>query len=163
MVDPFALRLDVSLALPVALRISFSLRLAVIRACILSPFLSLSLFCSLRLRQSTFVFSRHYSTDRLNILTTRERRTHMSSASSLVFARRHRQRVEAGARVYAHPARRVKNAGDAAVETTMSSATTLPPLSRTVKTALVGPAGCIAPFHTLFSRIVMLSVVSIDG
>lgn len=48
----------------------------------------------------------------------------LATASSLVFARRHRRRVEAGARVYAHPARRVKNAGDAAVETTMSSAST---------------------------------------
>lgn len=44
---------------------------------------SFSRFCSLRLRQSTFVFSRYYSTDRLNVFTTREWRTHMSSVSLL--------------------------------------------------------------------------------
>jgi len=77
---------------------------------------------------------------------------HEFSLVARVFARRHRRRVEAGARVYAHPARRVKNAGDAAVEATMSS----------VSTAESKNSRGINRLHCAFSCIMMLPMISID-
>lgn len=72
--------------------------------------------------------------------------------------------MEAEARVYAHPARRVKNAGDAAVETTMSSVSTAAAAAAAAAAATDNSRG-IGRLHRVFSHsfFVMPSMVSIDG